>query len=318
MTAPFRQLTPPTVLLPDLATQPSLGDLVGEFTERFAQSGIERPREVARDLVGAILDRPRFWASLHPDERPPRDDVEAMREAATRRAAGAPFAYAVRRAAFRFLTLRVDERVLIPRPETEQLVDLVLAADAVRLGGGTVIDVGTGSGAIALALAAEARFHRVIATDLSADAIQVARENAADLAASLRAPVAFALGAGITPVRHVRARVVVSNPPYIAFPELSQLPRLVRDWEPVQALCCAEDGLAVTRDIVAGAAMVLEPGGLLALETDSRRAVDVARMIEASRVFTAVAVRRDLAGRDRFVLATYAGQVLPSHRPVPS
>jgi release factor glutamine methyltransferase len=286
--------------------QVSLAELVRECAEAFARAGIERPREEARDLIAAVLDRPRFWASLHPGELPPPGTVTRVRGAAARRAAGAPFAYAVGRSAFRFLTLGVDERVLIPRPETEQLVDIVLSERVTRAGGGVAIDVGTGSGAIALALAAEARFDRVLATDVSIDALRVARANAHALAASLRTPIFFGQGAGLAPVRDVRARVIVSNPPYIAFGEMPQLPRLVRDWEPASALCCASDGLAVTRDIIAGAERVLEPGGLLALETDTRRAADVARLAQSSGCFRAIEVRRDLTGRARFVLATRA------------
>lgn len=302
MSAPFR-VTPPDVH--EVQQEGiSLADLVAECTAVFAQAGIERPRDEARDLVAAVLERPRFWPSLHPGERPDPAVLAAVRTAAARRAAGAPFAYAVGRSAFRFLTLAVDEGVLIPRPETEQLVDLVLSEGATRSGGGIAVDVGTGSGAIALALAAEARFDRVLATDVSVDALRVAQANARALKASLRAPLTFVQGAGLAPVRDIRARVVVSNPPYIAFAEMPQLPRLVRDWEPASALCCADDGLAVTRDIVAGAARVLEPGGLLALETDARRAHDVARLAESSGCFRTIEVRRDLTGRDRFVLAT--------------
>ena len=304
MSAAFR-VTPPHAL--EVRGEAiSLAELVGECARAFGDAGIERPRDEARDLVAAVLERPRFWPSLHPGERPEPGVLAAVRRAAARRAAGAPFAYAVGRSAFRFLTLAVDEGVLIPRPETEQLVDLVLSERATRSGGGVAVDVGTGSGAIALALAAEARFDRVIATDVSVDALRVAQANAQALKASLRAPLAFVPGAGLAPVRDIRARVIVSNPPYIAFAEMPQLPRLVRDWEPASALCCADEGLAVTREIVAGAARVLEPGGLLALETDARRAHDVARLAQSSGAFRAIDVRRDLTGRERFVLATRA------------
>lgn len=304
MSAPFR-VTPPQAHEAHREGV-SLAELVLECARVFADGGIERPRDEARDLVAAVLERPRFWPSLHPGECPEPRLLAAVRTAAARRAAGAPFAYAVGRSAFRFLTLAVDEGVLIPRPETEQLVDLVLSEQVTRSGGGIAVDVGTGSGAIALALAAEARFDRVVATDVSIDALRVAQANAQALTASLRAPLTFEQGAGLAPVRDLRARVIVSNPPYIAFAEMPQLPRLVRDWEPASALCCADDGLAVTRDIVAGAGRVLEPGGLLALEVDARRAHDVARLAQSSGCFRAIEVRRDLTGRDRFVLATRA------------
>ncbi len=308
MTAPSRHVTPPEAPASLEREHPTLANLVAESADAFARAGIDRARDEARDLVAAVLDRPRFWPSLHAGERPAPEVTAAIRAAAARRSSGAPFAYAVGRSAFRFLTLGVDERVLIPRPETEQLVDLVLGAPVTRSGGGVAVDVGTGSGAIALALAAEARFDMVIATDVSADALAVARRNAMALAPSLRTRMLFAAGAGLLPVGNTRARVIVSNPPYIAFSEMSELPPLVRNWEPALALCCADDGLAITRDVVAGAASLLETGGLLALEADSRRTEDVARLAQASGAFVDVVIRRDLTGRNRFVLATRASR----------
>ncbi|MBL8961989.1 MAG: peptide chain release factor N(5)-glutamine methyltransferase, partial [Gemmatimonadetes bacterium] len=203
------------------------------------------------------------------------------------------------------LNLDVDERVLIPRPETERLVDLVLTSPQARAGK-VAVDVGTGSGAIALALAAEGHFERVIATDVSADALAVARHNAASVRDSLRVPVDFRMGSGFAPLRGERVDIVVSNPPYIAWNEVHDLPRLVRDWEPTQALCCDDDGLAVTRLVISGAARHLVPGGLLALEVDCRRAHTVARLIEASGAFANTRVIPDYTGRDRFVMASCA------------
>jgi release factor glutamine methyltransferase len=207
----------------------------------------------------------------------------------------------VGRAAFRYLTLAVDERVLIPRQETELLIDLVLQAQAG--GAGTVIDVGTGSGAIALALASEGTFDRVVATDVSRDALAVAERNAAFLRDDLRAPVDFVHGSLLAPVRDVRASVVVSNPPYIAFAEMDELPASVRDWEPPLALLSADQGLAATRAIIRESRPVLESGGLLALEVDTRRASLVAEAVATDGSYADVAVHLDLTGRERFVLA---------------
>src|SRR6185437_10594353 len=153
------------------------------------------------------------------------------RGATRRRAAAlrAPFAYAVRRASFRHLTLDVDERVLIPRPETEGLVEQVLQLSGGM--GGTAVDIGTGSGAIALSLASEGIFDRVVATDVSLDALAVARLNASRLAGALRAPVEFRHGSLLAPITDLRAAVIVSNPPYIAYHEAAELPAGVRDWE---------------------------------------------------------------------------------------
>jgi release factor glutamine methyltransferase len=227
--------------------------------------------------------------------------------AAALRARGAPLAYAVGRAHFRHLTLDVDPRVLIPRPETEQLVDLVLAESAAHAlpGEALVVDVGTGSGAIALAVATEGPFARVIGTDISLDALEVARRNASRLAGHGGARVELLHGSLLQPVRAAgeRAHVVVSNPPYIADGEAPSLPRSVRDWEPAVALYSGHDGLSATRRLVAEAVEVLMPGGLLAMEVDARRASLAAELVASESRFHAVRVILDFSGRERFVLA---------------
>lgn len=258
----------------------------------------------ARDLIAAVAGQPRLWPSAHPKAWLDEDVVTRVCQAAIERLRGAPFAYAVGRAAFRHLTLHVDHRVLIPRQETEVLVDAVLEWSAARGAGGLAIDVGTGSGAIALALANEGAFDRVIATDVSTGAVQVARANAERLAGALRAPVEFRQGALLGPVRGETARVVVSNPPYIAYGEMQDLPRGVRDWEPPIALYAGDGGMAVTAALARGAADVLEPGGLLAIEIDCRRGAACAELLRAQGCYHDVRVRPDLTGRDRVLTAT--------------
>lgn len=263
----------------------------------------DRAHAEAIDLVAAVLEQPRFWPSLFGRNMVTGGQATAIAEAAARRARGTPFAYAVRKAAYRYLTLMVDERVLIPRQETEMLVDLILATPR-GAAGGTAADIGTGSGAIALALASEGRFDRIIATDLSNDALDVAVENARRLSGSLKAIVEFRVGDALAPMSGDLVDVLVSNPPYISFAELPELPATVRDWEPTHALVCPDDGLAVTHSVVRGASAVVRSGGLLAFEVDSRRAFRVAEMVEATGSFGDVRVIQDLTGRDRFVLAT--------------
>ncbi len=255
-----------------------------------------------REIVAALLDVGRHWPALHGDERADVMLFGRALHAARRLARGMPFQYAVGRAAFRGLTLEVDDRVLIPRPETEQLVEAVLEETRGACGG-TAVDVGTGSGAIALALAQEGTFGHVIGIDLSADALAVARFNAEALAPRLRAAVDLRQGSLLGPLGTGRVRAIVSNPPYIAFDEAAALPASVRDWEPVTALLSADQGLAVTRALVRAASARLEGRGLLALEVDARRASLVAELVAADAAFADVSVRFDLAGRERFVLA---------------
>ncbi len=281
------------------AREGSVGAMVEELTTLLARAGIEQARREARDLIAAVQDAPRFWATLHAHEELHAEDRARCLAAAHRRAAGAPFAYAVGRASFRHLTLRVDERVLIPRQETEQLVAEVLARES----SGIAVDIGTGSGAIALALASEGKFERVIGTDVSVGALDIARANEAALAPMHVALVEWRAGVLLAPVRGVRARVIVSNPPYIAYDEAPALPRSVRDWEPPLALFSAGGGMAVSSSIIREAPDVLEPGGLLALELDSRRASLAAELALADGRYRDVSVRLDLAGRERFLIA---------------
>jgi release factor glutamine methyltransferase len=287
------------------------GELVAAVAGVLQQAGLDLARQEARDLVAACCDEPRFWPTANAEHLLPPRVVAHARRAALRRARGAPFAYALGRAAFRHLNLVVDERVLIPRPETEVLVDEILRRTSG--GHGTAADVGTGSGAIALALASEGAFARVIGTDVSRDALEVAGMNGAALAGELRANVEWRHGAGVAPLLGERLTVLASNPPYIAFEEARELPRAVRDWEPALALYAADDGMACIAQIVADAPRVLVPGGLLALEVDSRRA-DKAVALALAAGFRDAAVVQDLAGRDRFVLATlpHDGPLFPS------
>jgi release factor glutamine methyltransferase len=229
-------------------------------------------------------------------------------KAAQRILAGEPFAYAVGSAQFRHLTLSVDSRVLIPRPETEILVSEILERMNMRLKSneswGTAVDIGTGSGAIALSLASEGRFEKVIATDVSIDALDVAKSNAMRTVSARKCEVEFRRGSLIAPVKDVRATLLVSNPPYIAFSELEALPASVRNWEPPLALLSGRDGKAATEKIVADGSTILVSGGILALEVDERRASLVAELVMRHGGYSEVGVRLDLAGRERFVFAS--------------
>jgi release factor glutamine methyltransferase len=284
---------------------PDVGALVSRIASILADSGVSDAAAEARDLVAAVAGQNRFWPSLHADRAVPSDVAERAHFVAARRASGMPFAYAVGRASFRHLTLHVDERVLIPRQETEVLVDLVLSHRAATPGG-VVADVGTGSGAIALSLAAEGHFDRIIATDVAADALAVARKNAGVLPATATAAVEFRAGDLLAPIGSEQLDVLVSNPPYIAHDEAAELPSSVRDWEPSHALFSSGAGLGLTRRIIAGAPALLCSEGLLALEVDCRRALQVVELAASSGAFSNIQLFQDLMGRDRFVLATRA------------
>jgi release factor glutamine methyltransferase len=271
----------------------------------FCEAEVDRE---ARWLVAAVLDVApgELGRLLSVGYRTPATTQARIEVAARRRAAGEPMAYCVGTAPFRHLVLKVDRRVLIPRPETEIVVGEALRLTASHPGG-IAVDIGTGSGAIALSLATEGRFERVIATDVSDDALAVAADNATRVAAAEpeAAPVEFRPGADLAPLRGVRARVIVSNPPYIAYSEAAALPRSVRDWEPTMALVAADEGMARYAAILAAAHEVLEPFGWVVFEVDARRAQRTAALATAQG-YQQIQVVRDLTGRDRVVLAQHA------------
>jgi len=262
----------------------------------------DSPRMEAERLVAHVLHWDRSRVIAHSDQALPAEAADRFAALVERRAAGEPLAYLTGVKEFWSLTLRVTPDVLVPRPETELLVEWALEiADPSfprrRESSFAVLDLGTGSGAIALALAKERPHAKVLATDVSAAALAVARQNAEgltllnvdfvqqDFFAALhprgRAPEAFDL--------------VVSNPPYVAEgdPHLADL-----RFEPAAALTSGKDGLAALRAIVAGAPNVLRPGGWLLVEHGMAQGAAV-RDLFGQAGFHDVQTRRDLAGHER-------------------
>ena len=279
----------------------TIGDLLAGCTAMLESEGVVDAQREAREIVAAVLDVPKFWAAANAVADASPQVARSVIRAAMKRAGGMPLAYAVGRASFRHLTLDVDERVLIPRVETEVLVDRVLERCTPKTR--TIADIGTGSGAIALSLAFEAEFERVFATDVSLDAVNVAAANAASLSEGLKSPVEFRNGSLLAPLHGEKLDAIVCNPPYISFAEITELPADVRDWEPSLALLCAQDGLSVTRELVAQAPDALVRGGFLALEVDTVRAGTVAEMIAVDGRYSEIEVLLDFTGRERFVFA---------------
>jgi len=236
-------------------------------------------------------------AWLRRDEPKAPETVARFQDAMTQLERGVPFAYAVGRVAFRTLDLAIDRRALIPRPETEGLVELVLT----RCVTGRVADIGTGCGCIALALGVEGQFDEVVAVERSADAAALARENVKRVGP--RAPVEIREGNLLVPLvdKGERYRVIVANPPYLTDDEYAELDASVADFEPREALVSGSDGLDATRTLFAGAGPLLAPGGLLAIEIDERRP-DAIRAL-AREYHWNVDVHDDLFGRPRYALA---------------
>jgi release factor glutamine methyltransferase len=266
---------------------PELRQILADATRRLGE------RVDAEALLLHVLDKPRSWLIAHDTDALDAATVAAYEALVARRAAGEPVAYLTGRRGFWSLDLDVTPATLIPRPETELLVELALQ----RLPPGRplqVADLGTGSGAIALAIAHERPQARVAAVDASGEALAVARGNAHRLGIG---NVRFLQGDWMTPLSGESFAVIVSNPPYIEAddPHLGQGDLR---FEPASALASGVDGLDAIRQIVAAAQARLEPGGWLLLEHGWNQGGPVCALLAAAG-YAEVATFQDLEGRDR-------------------
>lgn len=245
----------------------------------------------AQLLLGALLQRSRAWLMAHGDDMLDPAVAQPFQVLVARRAAGEPIAYLLGEKEFFGLSLRVDPSVLVPRPDTETLVEWALDVLAEAAPGAQVLDLGTGSGAIALAIARSGRAARVTAVDASAAALAVATANGAALGLAVR----WLHSDWFSALDAERFDVVVGNPPYIAEgdPHLDALTH-----EPQAALVSGAEGLDALRAIVGRAPGHLLPGGWLLLEHGHEQAAAVQTLL-AQAGFSAVATRPDLAGRPR-------------------
>lgn len=287
-------MMPQTDALPPAA---SLAALVRHAATRLPGEDARREAEM---LLEHILRRDRAWLFSHADDVPEADAVARFSELLARRVRGEPLAYLIGHAGFWTLDLLVSPATLIPRPETELLVEAALERlppnDAL-----CIADLGTGSGAIALALASERPRAQVIATDASTAALDVARENARRHAL---ANVDFREGDWLTPLRAERFHLIASNPPYIAEND----PHLSRGdlrFEPPTALSSGSDGLDAIRHLATHTPQHLLPGGWLLLEHGYDQG-DAVRMLLHAAGFTDVETRQDLEQRDRISLGRIA------------
>jgi release factor glutamine methyltransferase len=281
----------------------SLLEIIAKTTDFFASRGVEPARLNAEQIVGHALGLKRMQLYLQFERLLTEPELEKIRPLVKRRAQREPLQHIVGTVEWGGLTLKVDRRALIPRPETEELLELVLA----RAGGGVVrrvLDLGTGSGALALALAKAWPDARVTAVDASEDALVLARENAALLGLAervdfLRSDWFSALPAGAA------FDLIVSNPPYLTDEEVAAAEPEVRLHDPLAALVAPDEGRADLNKIIAGAAVRLTPVGWLALETGVAQHAALLAAVAAAGL-TAGESRLDLRGRDRFILARVA------------
>jgi release factor glutamine methyltransferase len=269
-------------------------ELLDEGTATLAAAGAASPRREAHRLWLELSGGQAGIVAVSPGRAVAAELAAAFVGAVRRRAAGEPLAHVIGQTGFRHLTLRSDARALIPRPETEGLVELVLA----RVRSGRIADIGTGSGCIALSLATEGSFEQVLAVDRSAAALALAAENRG----AVGARVDLLRGDLVAPLRPAGLDALVSNPPYLTAGEYAALDRAVRDWEPRVALESGADGLEASARLLDEGRAVVRLGGWLALEVDCTRAGQCAAQA-AALGWSDVAVHADLFGRERYLLA---------------
>ncbi|HEY6697741.1 MAG TPA: peptide chain release factor N(5)-glutamine methyltransferase [Acidimicrobiales bacterium] len=277
--------------------------LLDEATDRLAGAGVENAEQEARWLLqrASGLEGAELIAGL--DEPANLRDATFFYDMLERRRRGEPLQYVLGRWGFRVLDLHVDDRVLIPRPETEALTQMALE-ECRRLEARLAVDLGTGSGAIALALAVEWTGIEVWATDVSPDALAVARANVSGMG-RIGAAVRLAEGSWYEALPAELAGavdVIVSNPPYVADFEVEDLPDEVRAWEPLAALVSGPTGLEAIERIVAEAQLWLAHPGSLLVEIAPHQAAEAQALARAAG-FGSAAVWPDLTGRDRILLA---------------
>ncbi|HLV66825.1 MAG TPA: peptide chain release factor N(5)-glutamine methyltransferase [Polyangiaceae bacterium] len=279
----------------------SIGSVLRWATEDFARRGLARPRLEAELLLGHVLGVDRVRLVIDSDRPLRPDELGSFREVILRRRRGEPVAYIRGEREFYGRRFVVDRRVLVPRPETEILVEVALERTRERSLFGRALDLCTGSGCVAVTFALERPTWKITASDLSADAIELAAHNAARLGALFG--MRFLVGDLFEPLAaDARFELVTANPPYIPESEIAGLEPDVRDFEPRLALDGGEDGLAVVRRIVSGARSRLVPGGVLALEVGHDQAARVHALL-AEHGYTEIQRRRDYAGYERIVSA---------------
>ena len=272
-------------------------------TEYFQRNNVSEPRTSAEVLLAHVLAEDRLFLYLNYDRPMETSELAAYRACIKRRLGGEPNQYITGLQEFWSLPLRVSPDVLIPRPETEVLVEAVLEFLDKADPNVDILDLGTGSGAIAIALARELPAARILAADISMAALHLAQENAKSNQVDER--IFFVRGDmfGAIPGGSQKFKVVVTNPPYISHDEMSELPREIRDFEPHHALEGGPDGLTAIRHIIAEVPTILSQAGALIMEMGADQAESVSALVTDSQHYESYRIIKDYSGLDRVLVA---------------
>lgn len=268
---------------------------------------IDSPRLDAEVILSSLLNCERIYLYTYPDNPVEDTIVKQYKQAIQRRAQRTPLQYITNHAEFMSLDFYVDERVLIPRPETELIVDAVIEKSGVFSSEDEIliIDIGVGSGNIAVTLAKKIQNLRMFAIDISQDALAVARINA--LRHQVSDKITFLCGNIFEPLYgykiESKVNFIVSNPPYISIDELDTLQEEVRNFEPHVALVAREDGLSISKHIIESANKWLKQGGFLILEVGETQASKVAQLIRNTKCFKKAEYKKDYQHIHRTVIA---------------
>ena len=282
----------------------TIAQLLTWTTDFFRERGIENPRLDAEVLLGAVLGKDRMYLYVHFDEPLEPAELAVFRSHVKERAAHVPLAYVLGRREFMGLDFRVTRDTLIPRPDTELLVQCAVDFLRARAAEGrddlTLADIGTGTGAIALSVLHYTEGTRADAVDISPAAAEVARENAERLGLAERIEVH--VGDLTAPLAGHSYDVILSNPPYIPTADISGLMPEVRSYEPHLALDGGTDGLNIYRRLMADAPALLKEGGAIAVEVGIDEAAAVAALAMAHPRIVRTEILKDLAGIERVVV----------------
>jgi release factor glutamine methyltransferase len=295
----------------ELSGEYTVSNLIHWASKILRGHGIDSPRLDAEVILSHLLNCKRIDLYVNPDKTVEKTTVASYKKAIQKRAQRVPLQYIINRAEFMSLDFYVDERVLIPRPETELLVEAVIERSQIlsRKNDIIVVDIGVGSGNIAIALAKKIGNVRIFAVDISPDALAVARFNAQRH--EVLDKITFLCGDIFKPLEgygiESKVNFIVSNPPYVSSDEFDTLQKEVRDYEPYVAIVSDQDGLQMFRRIISQANTWLKPGSFIIFEVGEKQAHQVAQLLEDAGCFKKLEFMKDYQHIYRIVIAQMEG-----------